>query len=80
MYTANEANVILRVCNGDEHSGKITSHLVNQGLVYIDPCGNACPSTKALALMGVGIKKIVSIDPRGSVSVTTKAVGLADER
>lgn len=79
MYTANEANVILRVCNGDEHSEKITSHLVTQGLVYIDPCGNACPSTKALALTGVGIKKIVSIDPHGSVSVTTKALRLDGE-
>lgn len=79
MYTANDANVILRVCNGDEHSGKITSDLINRGLVYLDSCGHAYPSAMALAMMGVGVKKIVSVDAHGSVLVTTEAVRLAGE-
>ena len=76
MYTANEANVILRVCNGDEHDKEAASDLINQGLVYLDPCGNACPSTKALAMMGISINKRVNIDPHGGVSVMTKTMSL----
>ena len=79
MYTAKEANVILRVCNGDEHDKEATSDLINRGWVYLDPCGNACPSTKTLALMGVAINKRVKIDPRGGVSVMTEAVRIAGE-
>lgn len=79
MYTANEANVILRVCNGDEHDKEARSDLINQGLVYLDPCGNACPSTKTLALMGIAINKRVNIDPHGGVSVMTEAARTAGE-
>lgn len=79
MYTAKEANVILRVCNGDKHDKEARYDLINQGLVYLDPCGNACPTTKTLALMGIAINKRVNIDPHGGVSVMTEAVRTAGE-